>query len=326
MKQMIFTAMIAGMILGGGCERSPKDDSSDSELRGVISMSGAWALYPMAVTWSEEFRRIHPGVQIDISAGGAGKGMADCLSGAVDLGMVSRPIYPAEIEKGAWALAVTKDAVVMTVNRKNPALADLMAKGITMQQCTELWITGTITTWGEAAGSSHAEPVHVFTRSDACGAAETWARYMGKKQEDLQGLGVFGDPGVAEAVKQDVLGIGFNNVNYAYDAETKKPVESLAVLPLDVNGNGTLDPEELFYESRDSLIQAISEGRYPSPPARDLYLVSSGKPVKTEVVEFLRWILTEGQAFVPEAGYVNLSDEAIRQALAKLEGDSSHEE
>ena len=44
-------------------------------------MSGAWALYPMAVTWSEEFRKIHPGVQIDISAGGAGKGMADCLTG-----------------------------------------------------------------------------------------------------------------------------------------------------------------------------------------------------------------------------------------------------
>ena len=165
----------------------------------------------------------------------------------------------------------------------------------------------------------------MFTRSDACGAAETWARYMGKKQEDLQGLGVFGDPGVAEAIKQDALGIGFNNVNYAYDAETKKPMDALAVLPLDVNGNGTIDPEESFYENRDALTKAIANGRYPSPPARDLYLVSGGKPAKKrKVVEFLRWILSDGQAFVQEAGYVNLSDEAIQSQLQKLkEGKGS---
>jgi phosphate transport system substrate-binding protein len=142
---------------------------------------------------------------------------------------------------------------------------------------------------------------------------------MGKKQEDLQGLGVFGDPGVAEAVRQDVLGIGFNNVNYAYDATTKKPMDQLAVLPLDVNENGVIDPEESFYEDRDALTAAIAAGRYPSPPARDLYLVSKGPPAKKEVVAFLRWILTEGQVFVPEAGYVNLSAESIAAEIKKLD-------
>jgi phosphate transport system substrate-binding protein len=319
MKKSIGWIVILGILLGGGCKRDPQTGSTGSDLTGEISMSGAWALYPMAVKWSEEFRKLHPGVRIDISAGGAGKGMADCLSGAVDLGMVSRSIYPAEIEKGAWAFAATKDAVVVTFNRNNPAAAELPAKGITRQQCTDLWISGTAMTWGDIAGSGHTQPVHVFTRSDACGAAETWAQYMDKKQEDLQGLGVFGDPGVAEAVKQDVLGIGFNNVNYAYDTETKRPMDSLAVLPLDVNGNGTVDPEESFYQDRDTLTDAIAEGRYPSPPARDLYLVSKGKPKRKEVVEFLRWVLTDGQAFVPEAGYVRLSNETIQNELKKLE-------
>lgn len=282
-------------------------------------MSGAWALYPMAVKWAEEFRKIHPGVQIDISAGGAGKGMADCLSGAADLGMVSRAIYPAEVEKGAWAMAVTKDAVVATVNRNNPAIDALLKKGITQRQCTDLWITGKSMTWGAVTGGGPSEPVHVYTRSDACGAAETWAQYIGKKQEDLKGLGVFGDPGLAEAVKKDVLGIGFNNVNYAYDAATKKPMDLLAVVPLDVNENGIIDPDESFYEDRDMLTAAIAAGRYPSPPARDLYLVSKGRPEQKEVAAFLRWILTEGQAYVPEAGYVNLSAEAAAAELKKLD-------
>jgi phosphate transport system substrate-binding protein len=319
MKKILFISMVLGMVLGGGCERKPKPASTGSDLSGTISMSGAWALYPMAVKWAEEFRKVHPGVQIDISAGGAGKGMADCLSGAADLGMVSRAINPAELEKGAWAVAVTKDAVIATVNRDNPVIGDLLKKGITRKQCMDLWIQGVQIKWGALTDGDCAEPVHVYTRSDACGAAETWAQYMGKKQEDLKGLGVFGDPGVAEAVRQDVLGIGFNNVNYAYDAATKKPMDQLAVVPLDVNENGVIDPEESFYEDRDALTAAIAAGRYPSPPARDLYLVSKGRPAKKEVAAFLRWILTEGQAFVSEAGYVNLSAESIAAELKKLD-------
>ena len=86
------------------------------ELQGEIQLSGAFALYPMAVKWAEEFRKIHPKVRIDISAGGAGKGITDALAKVVDLGMVSRDIYPQELEKGAFPIAVVKDAVVPTMN------------------------------------------------------------------------------------------------------------------------------------------------------------------------------------------------------------------
>ena len=41
------------------------------ELKGTITLSGAWALYPMAVKWAEEFQKLHPKVRIDIGAGGA---------------------------------------------------------------------------------------------------------------------------------------------------------------------------------------------------------------------------------------------------------------
>ena len=60
-----------------GQEKEPrKTQKTDRELVGTIRVSGAWALYPMAVRWSEEFKKIHPKVRIDISAGGAGKGVA----------------------------------------------------------------------------------------------------------------------------------------------------------------------------------------------------------------------------------------------------------
>ncbi|HEX3009128.1 MAG TPA: substrate-binding domain-containing protein, partial [Bacteroidales bacterium] len=55
-------------------------------LKGRITISGAFALYPMAVKWAEEFRKLNPQVKIDISAGGAGKGMTDAISKVADIG------------------------------------------------------------------------------------------------------------------------------------------------------------------------------------------------------------------------------------------------
>ena len=152
-------------------------------LQGNLSLSGAWALYPLAIRWQEEFQRSHPGVTIDVQAGGAGKGMADALAGVVDIGMVSRAIHPAEADKGALALAVAKDAVVATVNRRNPFLAELLRRGLKKDELAGIWMGETAPTWEELLGRGGRTPVHVFTRSDACGAAETWAAYFGGHQE-----------------------------------------------------------------------------------------------------------------------------------------------
>ena len=115
---------------------------AQEQIKGTISLSGAWALYPMAVKWAEEFRKINPGVRIDISAGGAGKGITDALTNMVDMGMVSREIYPEEIKKGAYPVAVTKDAVVAVVNASNPALDAIMSKGLKKEAGNKIWITG----------------------------------------------------------------------------------------------------------------------------------------------------------------------------------------
>ena len=320
MKQILISLLIVNLLWVGGCKKDPPQSSAES-LDGTITLSGAWALYPMVVKWSEEFCKLHPQVKIDVAAGGAGKGMADCLAEVVDLGMVSRDIYPAEIEKGAWWVSVTKDAVVPTINAKNPVLKEILEKGIKQETLADIWITGKIENWAEVTGGETADSVHVYTRSDACGAAKTWAQFLGKNQEDLLGVGVYGDPGLAEAVKNDVLGIGFNNINYAYDSKTKAEVEQIKILPIDLNGNGLIDNDENFYDNRDKIVNAIANGKYPSPPARALHLVSHGKPERKVVLEFIKWILTDGQQYISEAGYINLTEDKIAEELNKLETD-----
>jgi phosphate transport system substrate-binding protein len=288
------------------------------ELQGTIRVSGAWALYPMMVGWGEEFRKIYPKVRIDISAGGAGKGAADALSGLVDIGMVSREINPEEVRQGAFYVPVVKDAVFPTLNEGNPVLSKGLAqKGVKKKTFVDLWIHGKDLTWGEVAGMTSKDKVRVYTRSDSCGAAETWAQYLErKKQEDLQGVGVYGDPGLAEAVRKDIFGIGYNNLNYAYDFKTGLPPKGLSIIPIDVNENGRVDPEEDL-RTKTKAIQAVSSGHYPSPPARDLYLITKDG-FKGVTKSFVLWILTDGQKYVDENGYIKLIKTQMDQSLRKL--------
>src|ERR1700743_1264960 len=219
----------------------PADD-----LQGTISISGAFALYPITVKWADEFKKLRPNVKFNISAGGAGKGITDALSGRVDIGLASRDIDPAEVKKGAYTVYVTKDAVVPTFNVANPNAAALLAKGVKRGQFADVFVNGNIKDWKQLGGKASV-PIHVYTRSDAAGAAETWAKFFDKKQEDLLGVAVYGDPGLAQAVKKDVTAIGFNNLAYLYDLKTRKQVDGVHVLPIDINGNGKIDPDETFY-------------------------------------------------------------------------------
>ncbi|MDR2385620.1 MAG: PstS family phosphate ABC transporter substrate-binding protein [Tannerella sp.] len=312
--------LLAGVMLCTSCAGRTKKDvdaAAGGGLSGNIQISGAFALYPMAVKWAEEFRKIHPAVKIDISGGGAGKGMTDVLAGVVDIGMVSREIYVQESEKGALPFAVVKDAVIPTIHADNPERAIINKTGLKREIAAKLW-NRELKTWGEILGTSSVVPVHVYTRSDACGAGETFAAWFGKKQENLKATAVFGDPGVAAAVQKDRVAIGYNNIAYTYDQNTGKPYESMAVIPIDVNDNGTIEPDEDFYQTSGTLIKAINENRYPSPPARDLYLVTKGKPAKPEVIALLEYILSQGQQYAEESGYIGLSEDRLAKETAKL--------
>lgn len=307
--------VLVGLLVA--CQSGTPAPSDSEVLTGTITISGAWALYPLMVRWSEEFAQVHPAVQFDISAGGAGKGMADALAGVVDIGMVSRDVVPEEVERGAFWVPVTRDAVFSTVSAANPVVSDLLQQGISRDELIGIYITGQIVTWGHLVGRPEVtEPIHVYTRSDAAGAPETWARFLGKRQEDLLGLGVYGDPGIMEAVIKDGLGIGYNNLGYAFDLASGHPVSGSQVVPIDANANGRADPDEVLTTLAQAR-EAVANGVYPAPPARDLNVVTRGKP-QGLIRAFILWIVTEGQPLADAAGYVALPEATLKQALDKL--------
>ena len=93
----------------------------------------------------------------------------------------------------------------------------------------------------------------------------------------------------------------------------------MRALPIDVNENGKIDADENFYGTIDQLTAAIAEGKYPSPPARNLGFVFKGKPARKELIEFLKYVLTTGQASIEENGYIQLSKAKLKEELKKVQ-------
>lgn len=312
MKKLIGVLLIVSFLLAA----KSAVFAQEKELEGTVILSGAWAIYPMAVAWAEAFQTKYPKVKIDVSAGGAGKGAADAIAGLVDIGMVSRDPDPSEIKKGIAPIYILHDAVFPVVSDKNPALADLLRKGVKRQAFIDFYISGIISTWDEVIGRTINKKLHVYTRSDSCGAAQSWAVYLGKKQEDLKGVGIYGDPGLLEVARRDPVGIGFNNFSYIFTRDGTV-VQGAKIVPIDSNENGIADADEV-YETREAAIKAIRAGRYPA--TRKNYFFVKGKP-QGLVKEFIEFALSdEGTKIVEEVGTsLSLPKEEREKVLAAIE-------
>jgi phosphate transport system substrate-binding protein len=166
-----------------GCKQLQNDKKQ-------INFSGAFALYPLNLKWNEEYSKTHPDIVFNIQPGGAGKGLTDVLYGNADVGMFSREISDNELNKGVWYITLAKDAVFATISAKNPYLDSLIKRGITKEELKNIFIDGNRLTWENLSGikGETEHKINVYTRSDASGAAESWAAYFNMHQEDIKGV------------------------------------------------------------------------------------------------------------------------------------------
>ena len=291
--------------------------------KNTIIITGADALVPIMQIWADQYMKLYPNVNITVSGGGAGKGVTDALSGASNIGMVSRELKSTEISQGVFYVAAVRDAVVVVVNEHNPVKDILLAKGLTKQQLRDIFTSKTLTTsrsvktWGQLVNVTNVtDPIVVISRTDSAGSADTFAKYLGNFVQQNLTYGadsnVQGDSGVRGAILNQTNNagndrIGYNNLNTAYNMKTKLPYPGLVVVPYDLNGDGILEANESFYGNTTVLVHAIETGMMPTPPAKDNYLVTKGN-FTGATKDFVTWILssTGGQLYIASTGYCQL--------------------
>jgi len=318
-KSTVFGLAIFIMLMTWRGRPDKKSTADQEALEGRISISASFALYPLILKLAGEFQAVHPGLRFDISACGASKSVSDTLNGLTDLGGLSREIYPQERDRGLWSVPIARDAVLAIISADNPCRQVLSRQGVTRNIFVRLWIGEGIRTWGDLIGvSSISQPIHVYTHADSSGAGEIWAQFLGAQQENLRGIGVHGESWMAGAVKNDPFGIGYTNLNFAYDTRTQEPVPGILIVPIDLNENGQIDLDEDFYSTRLRMLRAIAWEDYTSQPSRDHYLISRGIAKQKRTRAFLIWALARGQHLVSEAGYIPIPSRVLEEALHSL--------
>lgn len=80
-------------------------------------------------------------------AGGTENGLQSLIRGNVDIAAISRPLSFPEQAQGLVAVPIAKDAIAITIGKKNP-----FRKGLTSQQVAGIF-QGKITNWSAVGGS-----------------------------------------------------------------------------------------------------------------------------------------------------------------------------
>jgi phosphate transport system substrate-binding protein len=309
-------------IITGCAPRTTNEQSEDERatpgnynLSGEITISGAYALAPLARSLAEGYSQKNPGVKFGIETTGTGTGLDAITNGAIHLAMVSRPLTDEERSAGFFPVPIAKDAVVLIINRENPYIQSILERGLDPRILAQVFTGEEQMTWGDLMETSVSDKVNLYTRSDVSGAASLWASFLYSKQSDLKGTPVEGDAEMIQRVQNDKFALGYCNLTYAYDNVTRQRKENIQVVPIDLKYNKKISTADQPYETLEKIHRAIYLGIYPHELCRKLCLVSEGRPTDPLLLDFLRWTLTEGQAVVSPTGYCEFNNAEKKVAL-----------
>ena len=123
-----------------------------------------------------------------------------------------------------------------------------------------------------------------------------------------------------DSIRTVPLSIGLCCQRYAYDLLTRKEIEQIKVIPIECNSNGILEDKEKFYDDLDLLQRAMWTGKYPIHSFLNYYIVAKEKPKNKLHIDFMKWVLTEGQKELHTEGYILLRTRIINTEINELNG------
>jgi len=315
---LIFTLFLQIIFLPACKEHSSEANTKIKEKKKItLRVTGAFALYPLMEILAGHYEEINTKIKIFVTPGSATKGNAAVVFNRADIGMFSKNIDLLQYKDSLIWLEVAKNAVLPIINSRNPVIDSIKSKGITEKNLINVFVSGKINKWSELYKTNHNKNINCYTRSDLCGAGDIFAEFLETSQQNLKGIGVYGDPGMISAIKNDIYSIGYCNFRYAYN-NTNKLNEGIEVFPLDINNNGVIDTDENIYSDLSNFRNSIKSINSSFPIKSGLYLLIKKNSNNKFARKFLNWILTEGQKYVEEAGYVPVKQSIIKDNILKL--------
>ena len=276
----------------------PQDSSQEQPSAKVVVVTGARFSYSLVEKWIDEYNKVNPTVQIIVEA----RGSTDPLAYDI-LAEVYR--QDEQISKNREYLYVGRYAILPVANSISAFSAIYSAKGLNNELIRQIYFEDIFA--DKAKQTSIKTPFTVYTRLQKAGVPTVFASYFGYDQRDIRGNVIAGaDVHLLKALLRDSTGISYLPVPLIYDLQTRKPVEGLTVLPVDLNGNKKVSDDEKFYDDLDKVIEQLeaSDVRIKNIPIEYLHLSVDKHNASAEAIDFLQWVNEHGQINLHEFGYL----------------------
>ncbi len=258
-----------------------------------LVIQGSDTLLEVSQNWAEAFMNKNPGVNISVTGGGSGTGIAALINGTVDLANASRGIKDSEMEEAAGAgldvqeHIVAWDGISVVINKGNPV------SELSIEQISKIY-TGEITNWSQVGGND-AEIV-VTSRDSSSGTFGYFKERVVQMNETMEdndytqlALFLASNSAIREEVSGNENAIGYIGLGYLDDS-----VKAVAVIGEDA-AEGVLPS-----------IENVQNKTYPI--SRPLYVYAPNADLTDLEQSFLDFAMgADGQAIALEIGFVPLS-------------------
>lgn len=257
----------------------------------ILTNKGSDTIVNLALAWAEAYHEVRPDVNISVTGGGSGTGIAAMINNTVDIANASRRMKDKEIanakENGITPVefVIASDGIAVIVHPDNPI------DRLTMQQVADIF-SGKINNWTEVGGEDR--PIVRLSREVNSGThvyfLEAVVRMGDKKDETLFSTSTLLLPsseGITAEIAQNRNAIGYEGLGYVTDA-----VKTIAL---------AVDDTRPYVSPT---VETVMDSSYPV--SRSLYMYTPGEPRGT-TKDYLDWIFgPDAQAIVKSLGFVPL--------------------
>lgn len=310
----------------------------------TINAAGATFPAPIYQKWFEEFHKAHADVQINYQAIGSGGGIRQITETTVDFGASDMPMTEEQMGKitkfKVLHFPTVLGGIVPAYNV--PSASNLRFSGETLAGI----YLGNIKKWNDAAIAKDNpgvklpnEDITVVHRSDGSGTSFVFTDYLAKVSPEWKskvgsntsvnwpvGLGGKGNEGVAGLVKQTPNSIGY--VELIYAAQNKMEfgaIKNMAGNFVKADFNTVTEAaagaaKNMPADFRVSITNSPGKNAYPISSFTWLLIPDKidNAAKKKSITDFLKWMLTTGQADATALDYAPLPKPVVDKEMKQI--------
>ncbi|MHC1705910.1 MAG: hypothetical protein AB9842_00160 [Bacteroidales bacterium] len=311
--KILFIACFLFFVLAGSTFVSSQETKSEPVSKGTVTITCTPDLYDLLLKWSGEYNKSVPDAGISVSTSPKAEGTL----GINTLNFISGADYSALLNKPEWNIIVGHDAVVPIISSSNPLIYIINEKGVSRDNLVTALNDPAKRNWNTLTGSGQNLPLNVYLPYNGH-VAEVVSGFLGISADRINYITSADEKELIAAVEKDPNGIGFSRMISVFNESEQGMSGNILLLPIDKNNNGKLDYHEKIYANRADFLRGIWIGKFPFELCENIFVVASAKPDNDAQLDFLKYVLTQGQIYLNDYGYFDLVSSDRQNELKKL--------